>query len=81
MNKMLKNICLSNDISLDDPEAERKAMDVLTGNDEESAVHDEGILFLCGGCGGLIPSDTPVNVFGHIICPHCKMPNIIPNKP
>tara|TARA_B110000503_G_C7057229_1_gene375027 strand:+ start:625 stop:870 length:246 start_codon:yes stop_codon:yes gene_type:complete len=81
MNKMLKNICLSNDISLDDPEAERKAMDVLTGNDEESAVHDEGILFLCGGCGGQIPSDTPVNVFGLIICPHCKMPNIIPNKP
>jgi hypothetical protein len=76
MNKMLKNICLANGISLDDPEAERKAMDVLTGNDEESAVHDTGIHFLCGNCGGRIAEDTPVNIFGHIICPHCNIPNI-----
>ena len=82
MNKMLKRICLSNGISLDDDEAERKAMDILTGNDEESAVHEDEVehYYLCGMCEGSISQTVKVNRWGHIICPHCKTPNI-PNKP
>ena len=82
MNKMLKNICLANSISLDDPEAERKAMDILTGNDGEAQEHETKavVFYLCGMCEQRMPSDIPVNVFGHIMCPHCNTPNL-PNKP
>jgi hypothetical protein len=81
MDKMLKKICLANGISLEDDEAARKAMDILTGNDGESAVHDEEVeyFFICGMCEGSISQTTKVNVWGHMICPHCKTPNI-PNK-
>jgi len=79
MNKMLKKICLANGIPLDDADAERKAMDILTGNDDESQTHETSTAdyYLCGSCEQRIESDEPVNVFGHIICPHCKMPNLL----
>jgi hypothetical protein len=82
MNKMLKNICTANGIDIDDPDAERKAMDILTGNDAESSVHEiaKDFYYLCGGCDGVIESSTLPNMFGHIVCPHCNTPNI-PNKP
>ena len=82
MNKMLKKICLANGIPLDDADAERKAMDILTGNDDESQTHETAAAdyYLCGSCEQRIELDEPVNVFGHIICPHCKIPNL-PKKP
>lgn len=78
MNKILKKMCLANGISLDDADAERKAMDILTSNDEESAVHKNESVFnyICGYCEGLIDSTIKANMWGHIICPHCKTPNI-----
>lgn len=82
MNKMLKKICTANGIALDDPDAERKAMDILTGNDEESTVHENRAEYhyICGFCEGLIENTVKVNLWGHVICPHCKVPNI-PYKP
>ena len=82
MNKILKKICIANGISLDDADAERKAMDLLTGNDEESAVHESeaDYHYLCGNCDGFIESTVKPNMWGHIMCPHCKIPNI-PQKP
>ncbi len=83
MNKILKKICTDNDIDIDDPDAERKAMDILTGNDAESSVHEESAgeyFYVCGECEGIIESNAYINQFGHVICPHCKTPNI-PIKP
>lgn len=82
MNKMLKKICLANGIPPDDADAERKAMDILTGNDDEPQSHETSTTdyYLCGSCEQRIEADEPVNVFGHIICPHCKIPNL-PKKP
>jgi hypothetical protein len=78
MNKMLKNICLANEIDLNDPEAARKAMDILTGNDGESVVHSNEPVHYCGSCDAPIDISAPVNFLGHLICPHCKAPNIPP---
>ena len=76
MNKMLLNICKAHGIDPSEPGAQKRAMDLLTGNgDTPSATEQEPkreVMYVCGACRHELGYDEATNSrFMTVLCPHC----------